>query len=104
MLTIPTIFDSESPLSNQEVLEVRQYAKERIGIWRRRSLYSAVALLLSCASVYPFLKGNPLHEYWESFGKYLVLLSMAMLVVFVLCTGLFYSAWQALRDVEKENG
>jgi membrane protease YdiL (CAAX protease family) len=104
MLTIPTIFDSESPLSNQEVLEVRQYAKERIGIWRRRSLYSAVALLLSCASVYPFLKGHPLHEYWESFGKYLVLLSMAMLVVFVLCTGLFYSAWQALRDVEKENG
>jgi membrane protease YdiL (CAAX protease family) len=83
---------------------VRQYAKERIGIWRRRSLYSAVALLLSCASVYPFLKGHPLHEYWESFGKYLVLLSMAMLVVFVLCTGLFYSAWQALRDVEKENG
>jgi hypothetical protein len=54
--------------------------------------------------VYPFLKGHPLHEYWESFGKYLVLLSMATLVVFVLCTGFFYSAWQALRDVEKENG
>ena|ERR1700729_600044 len=104
MLTIPTIFDSESPLSNQELLEVMQYAKEHIGLWRRRSLYSAVAHLLSCASVYPFLKGHPQHEYWESFGKYLVLLSMATLVVFVLCTGFFYSAWQALRDVEKENG
>jgi hypothetical protein len=54
--------------------------------------------------VYPFLEGHPLHQYWESFGKYLVLLSMAMLVVFVLCTGFFYSAWQALRDVEKGQG
>jgi membrane protease YdiL (CAAX protease family) len=99
-----TIFDSESPLSDQEMLEVRQYAKELIGLWRRRSTYSTVALLLSCASVYPFLKGHPLHEYWESFGKYLVLLSMALLVVFVLCTGFFYSAWQALRDVEKGQG
>jgi membrane protease YdiL (CAAX protease family) len=99
-----TILDSESPLSDQEMLEVRQYAKERIGLWRRRSIYSTVALLLSCASVYPFLKGHPLPEYWESFGKYLVLLSMALLVVFVLCTGFFYSAWQALRDVEKGQG
>jgi hypothetical protein len=99
-----TIFDSESPLSDQEMLEVRRYARERIGLWRRRSIYSTVAFLLSCAGVYPFLKGRPLHEYWESFGKYLVLVSMAMLVVFVLCTGFFYSAWQALRDVEKGQG
>jgi hypothetical protein len=97
---MPTIFDSESPLSDQEMLEVRQYAKEHIGLWRRRSLYSAVALMLTCASVYPFLEGHPLHRHWESFGKDLVLLSMAMLVVFVLCTGFFYSAWQALRDAE----
>jgi hypothetical protein len=87
-----TIFDSDSPLSDQDMLEVRQYAKERIGLWRKRSIYSTVALLLSCASVYPFLKGHPLHEHWESFGKYLVLLSMALWVAFVLCTGFFYSA------------
>jgi hypothetical protein len=54
-----TIFDSESPLSEQEMLEVRDYAKERIGLWRRRSMCATVALLLSCASVYPFLEGHP---------------------------------------------
>ena len=96
-----TIFDTERPLSDEELVEVRQYARERIGLWRRRSLYSAVALLVSCACVYPFLKGHSLHEYWESFGKYLILVSMALLVVFVYCAGLFWSAWQALRDVEK---
>ena len=98
---VMTIFDAESPLSDEEIVEVRQYARERIGLWRKRSLYSTVALLLSCGFVYPFLEGHPLHRYWESFGKYLIIVSMTLLVVFVYCTGLFWSAWQALRDVEK---
>jgi hypothetical protein len=101
---MPTIFDSERPLSDHEMLEVRQYARERIGLWRKRALYSTVALLLSCASVIPFSKGHSLHAHAEPFGRLLVYLSMALLVVFVLCTGFFYSAWQALRDVEKGQG
>jgi hypothetical protein len=96
-----TIFDTESPLSDEELIEVRQYARERIGVWRRRSLYSTVALLLSCASVIPLSKGHSLHAHAEPFGRLLVYLSMALLVVWVYCTGLFWSAWQALRDVEK---
>jgi hypothetical protein len=95
------IFDSENPLSDEEMLEVRQYARQRIVRWRRLAIYSTVAFLLSCAGIYPFLKGHSLHEHWESLGKYLVLLSTALLVVFVLCTGFLWSAWQALRDVEK---
>jgi hypothetical protein len=96
-----TVLDSDGPLSDQEMLEVQQYAKERISLWRRRSIRSIVAFLLSCLGTYPFLQGHPLHEYWGAFGKYLVLVSMAMLVVFVFCTGFFYSAWRALREVEK---
>jgi hypothetical protein len=96
-----TIFDAESPLSDEELSEVRQYAMEQIAVWRRRSLYSTAALVLTCALIYPFLAGHPLHAHWDSFGKYLIFVAMALLIVFVLCTGFFYSAWQALRDVEK---
>jgi hypothetical protein len=96
-----TIFDTESSLSDEEMLEVRQYAAEQISLWRSRSLASTAALLLTGALIYPFLKGHPLHAYWESFGKYLIFVAMALLIVFVLCTGFLYSAWQALRDVEK---
>jgi hypothetical protein len=96
-----TILDAESPLSGEGMSEVRQFAAEQIAVWRRRSLYSTAALVLTCAFIYPFLAGHPLHGYWESFGKYLIFVAMAFLIVFVLCTGLFYSAWQALRDVEK---
>ena len=91
----------ESPLSEEEIAEVRRIARKRIALWRWRALYSTVAFFLSCAFVYPFLKGHSLHEYWGSFGKYLIFVSMALLLVFVYCTGLFWSARQALRDVEK---
>jgi hypothetical protein len=101
-----TIFgaDDESPLSDEDREEVRQYARERIGLWRRRSLYSIAALLLSCAAVIPFSKGHSLHAHAEPFGRLLVGLAMALLVASVFCTGLFWAAWQALRDVEKGQG
>jgi hypothetical protein len=60
-----TIFDEERPLSDEEMADVRQYAAERIAVWRMRSLYSIVALLLSCASVISFSKGHDLHAYAE---------------------------------------
>jgi hypothetical protein len=97
-----SIFDaSEAPLSQEDLAAVRDYAQERIGLWKKRSVYSGIALFLSCALVAPFLYGHPLHAYWNSFGKYLVLLSMGLLVVFVYCAGLLGSAWMALRDVTK---
>jgi hypothetical protein len=91
---------NEEPLSEEDVAEVRKVAKTRIKVCQRRAFYSIVALLLNCAVVYPFLEGHQYHNYWESFGKYLVLLSMALLVVSVYCVALFWSAWQALRDFE----
>jgi hypothetical protein len=98
-----TIFDAddESPLGDEDMAEVRQYARERIGLWRRRSLYSIAALLLSCASVTPFSKGHSLHAHAEPFGRLLVGLSVALFVASVFCIGLFWAACQALRDVEK---
>jgi hypothetical protein len=97
-----SIFDaSEGPLSEEDLAEVREYANLRIGLWKRRSIYSGIALFLSCASVSPFLYGHPLHAYWNSFGKYLILLSMGLLVAFVNCVGFLWSAWAALRDVTK---
>jgi hypothetical protein len=92
---------SDGPLSEEELTTVRQYANERINRWKKRSVYAGIAFFLNCASVGPFLYGHSLHVYWESFGKYLVLLAMGLLVVFVYCAALWYSAWMALRDVTK---
>ncbi len=97
------IYDTtESPLSDDELVAVKQNSGVRFRLWQRRALYSTGSLALSCALVYPFLEGHSLHPYWESFGKYLLFLPMALLLVFLYCSGLCWGAWQACRDLEKE--
>jgi hypothetical protein len=80
------IFDEcEGPPSKEEREGAKHDAEEYLQLWRKRALYATVAFFLSCASVSPFLYGRPLHAYWESFGKYLLLLTMALLIPFVAC-------------------
>jgi hypothetical protein len=96
------IFDTyEEPLSEEGIEAVKQNARERLRLWRKRALSSTGAFFLTCASVVPFLEGHSLHSHWESFGKYLVLLSMALLPVFVCGLGLWWGAWRALCDLDK---
>jgi hypothetical protein len=94
----PQAFDDGINEELPGIADERNY----IRIWRKRALYSGTALLLSSASVYPFLAGHSLHGDWESIGKYLILLSMGLLLVFVYCAALWYIAWQSLHDVEGE--
>jgi hypothetical protein len=93
---------NDEPLSEDELIAVRQNAKERFAIWRKRSLSSTAAFLLSCMLVYLFLEGSPLHAYWDSAGQYLLLLSMALLLVFVYCTALLWGSWRALRGLDAD--
>jgi hypothetical protein len=97
-----TLFDpNEVPLSKEEVAAVIQEASGYLRVWKKRALYSAVAFLLSCASVAPFLDGEPFHAYWNSFGKYLVVLSMALLLPFVLCVVVATQVWFDLRTIRR---
>jgi hypothetical protein len=97
-----SIFEADdSPSSGEELAAVRQNAEERLRFWRQRSVLSGLALLVSCLSVSMFLTGHSLHAYWESFGKYLVYLSMGLLLAFLYCTLLFWGARTALRDLRK---
>ena|ERR1017187_567605 len=65
------------------------------------AIYTTAAFLLSCASVVPFFRGFPLHAYWESFGKFFLLLSMSLLLPFVFFAGRAINAWFFVREVEK---
>jgi hypothetical protein len=92
---------SQDDLTDAELNDVKQSARERLRIWKSRFLKTGVMFLLSCASVYPFLYGHSLHSHWESFGKYLVLLSMGLLLPFVYCGGITWVAGIYIRDLEK---
>jgi hypothetical protein len=88
---------SSNPPNDEEMVELRRY----VHVWRRRCLSATTAFLLSSALAYPFLAGHSLHEYWESIGKNLIRLSMALLVAWGWCTTVFFNAWLVLRNLEK---
>jgi hypothetical protein len=98
------IFDSpeDAALSESERAAVEQNARVRLRVCRRRALYATGAFLLSCASVYPFLSGHWLHSYWESVGKFLLLLSLALMLVSLYGILLLWGAWRLLRDLKSE--
>lgn len=97
-----SIYDmDEAPLTGEELAVARQNARSMLQLWKRRAVYSTTAFLLSCASVTPLLYGYPLHAHWDSFGKYLVLLSMGLLLPFVVCVGIAISSWMHVREMER---
>lgn len=83
--------------SNHSPHKSRERAQDRLKLWRTRGLYSIGGFVFSCATVYLFLEGQPLHRYWESFGKYLIFLCMGLLLVLVYCVGLWWTAWRTSR-------
>lgn len=96
------IYDMETPpASKEEIEQAKQDARRYLWVRTKRAIYAAVVFFLSCASVVPFLYGHPLHTYWESFGKYLLLVSMGVLIPFVALAGSAINAWFFVREVEK---
>ena len=92
--------DEPNP-STEERAGARRDAVEYLRLWKKRALYATVAFFLSCASVTPFLEGHSLHADWDSFGKYLVLLSMVLLIPFGICVGVAINSWFFLRALKK---
>jgi len=78
---VPQAFDDGLNEELPSIADKKKYTR----LWRKRTLYSGTALFLSSASVYPFLAGHSLHGHWDSIGKYLVLMSMGLLFVFLCC-------------------
>lgn len=96
------VHNLDQPKPNEEeIAGARQDAEEFLHRWRNRAVYSTAAFIISCTAVYPFLYGHSLHAHWESFGKYLVLLSMALLSPFVICVGVAINSWFFLRKLKK---
>jgi hypothetical protein len=91
----------EKPLTPDEIKEIRLQANDLLRKQKKRALIATAAFIASCVGVAPFLAGNPLHSYWETVGKYILLLSMGLLIPFVVCVGWAWSAWVYVRDVRK---
>lgn len=71
--------------------------------WKRRTTVLGIALLASIASVIPFLDGYPLHGEFTNTGKYLIYLSMGLLILFLGSAALTYNSWAYRRSLRSNN-
>jgi hypothetical protein len=96
-----SIFDSdEAPLRGEELTRAKENATTRFRLWRMRSAWCTLGLLLSFACVYPFVDGRVLSIREESIKQVLLLLSLGLLVATLYTTLLLWGAWRILRDLE----
>ena len=96
-----TLNGASTPYRRKDFTAAIHAARRSLRLQAMRAVYATAAFLLSCTFVALFLEGFPLHAYWESFGKYLLLLSMVLLIPFVVLTGLAINAWFFVRNMEK---
>jgi hypothetical protein len=76
-------------------------ARGLLNRWRRRAIVLGTGLLLSVASVIPFLEGHFLHAYADRIGRYLIYLSGCLLTAFAFSAAQAYNFWIYLRDLKK---
>jgi hypothetical protein len=77
----------------QRIVPVNAEEELLLKRWNRRTLYFGVALAASAGSVFPFLLGYPLHEYWTPFGVGFTLLSGVLLTAFLYTAGTTFFFW-----------
>ncbi len=73
--------------------------------WGRAACYLGLALVVSVASVVPFLYGNPLHRLWNTFGVGLVVLSMGLLLASLYAAATTLNLWlygASLRKIDRD--
>lgn len=69
--------------------------------WKRATMWLGGALLLSIALSVPFAYGYPLHAYWDSVGKTILVLSMILLLPFMYAAGMTFILWWSQRQTER---
>lgn len=67
----------------------------------RWTILCGIGFAVTAAAVTPFLAGFPLHDYWNSAGKYLLLLCMGFFIVFIFEAGFTYVLWSSKRAFDK---
>jgi len=83
--------------------EVKQdaFTEQQLRKWKRATVWSGAALLVSIGLVVPFSAGHPLHQYAVVAGKFLVYLSMCLLSVFMWFAATTYNLWSYLKAMKK---
>jgi cell division septal protein FtsQ len=78
--------------------DARKLMRSRV----RLAIYMTAAVLIVSGAVVPFCYGHSLHAYWDSIGKYLVMLGMVLILVWGFAVRAAINAWALVCKLENE--
>jgi hypothetical protein len=84
-----------------ETLEELDEARELFSIGLRQMMIVGIPSFGSIASVVPFLAGYPLHKYFYTIGRPLLLVAMFLWTLFMLSVGQVLFLWSDVREIKK---
>jgi hypothetical protein len=88
-------------LTEDEQKQIEAHVHKVLARRKKWATIATVAFVVSCAAVWPFLAGNPLHRYWDTLGVFFLFVAMVLLVPFALSLGWALNAWIFARDVKR---
>lgn len=77
----------QNELTKNEQEQVKQHVHKVLARQKKWATSATVAFVASCAAVWPFLAGNPLHRYWDSLGIFFLFLALVLLLPFAISLG-----------------
>jgi len=74
-------------LTEQEQDQIKGHVQKALARKKKWATIATGAFVASCAAVWPFLAGNPLHRYWDTLGVFFLFVAMVLLLPFAVSLG-----------------
>lgn len=88
-------------LTEEEQKQIKAHLNKVLARQKKWATIATVAFIASCAAVWPFLAGNPLHRYWDTLGVFFLCVAMILLVPFAVSLGWAINAQFFAHDAKK---
>ena len=88
----------------EEAADFERHVAAQLRKTTKAAAFAGMALLVNILGIIPFLYGHRLHRYFETIGKYLVLVATALFLWFVFKIGAIWASWQSARETRREFG
>ena len=91
----------QEQVTAEEQKQIDAHVHKVLTRMKKRATIATAAFIASCAAVWSFLAGNPLHRYWDTLGVFFLFVAMALLLSFAIFTGWALNVWFFARNARK---
>ena len=96
------MFNADYEESEEDTRDALAFMTRDFVVQKKRTIFVTLLFIANCGVTYPFLAGHVLHHYWNSFGKFLPLLSIAVFIFLTLQSLRLHFVWQERRKTQRD--